>query len=98
MLDRTELHQIVSAAATAVLGNGRVGAVRIEPTADSEGRDALRVMLVLAPGSLASISGDKALDTIVAIQNRLLEAGEDRFPIIQFATEEELAESDSPDP
>jgi hypothetical protein len=53
-------------------------------------------MLVLAPGSLASISGDKALDTIVAIQNRLLEAGDDRFPIIQFATEEELAESDSP--
>jgi hypothetical protein len=53
-------------------------------------------MLVLAPGSLASISGDKALDTIVTIQNRLLEAGDDRFPIIQFATEEELAESDSP--
>jgi hypothetical protein len=38
-------------------------------------------------------AGRPILDTLVQIQDRLREAGEERFPIVEYATEEELAES-----
>ena len=37
------------------------------------------------------VNGDAALDTIVMIQRELQKFGEERFPIIEFVTEDELA-------
>jgi len=64
-----------------------------QPTVDSEGRDALRITIVIESGAAARIKGDAALDTLVQIQDRLREAGEERFPIVEYATKEELEES-----
>jgi hypothetical protein len=62
---------------------------------DSEGRDALKITIVLMPGSTASIESkaEAVLDTLVQIKNRLQEEGEERFPIVEYATQEELDES-----
>jgi hypothetical protein len=72
-----------------------VTSVVSEPFVDSEGREALRITIVIAPKFSAKIKGDKSLDTLVEIQNRLRKAGEERFPLVEYATEKELKESGS---
>ena len=52
----------------------------------------MRITIVIRPGAAAKIKGDAALDTLVQIQDRLRAAGEERFPIVEYATKEELEE------
>ena len=93
MLAKNQILTIARDVATANLTRSRVSDVVMEPTIDSEGREALRITIVIKPGAADKINGDDALDTLVQIQDRLREAGEERFPIVEYATEEELAES-----
>ena len=93
MLGKNQIFTIAREVVTANLTSSRVSNVVTEPTIDSEGREALRITIVIKPGAVARISGDAALDTLVQIQDRLREAGEERFPIVEYATEEELEES-----
>jgi len=91
MLAPAKVNEIVNKAASAVLKR-QAGVQRVvsEPAVDSDGHEALRIIIVLKRGSADKISGDKALDTLVGIDRALREASEDRFPIIDFVTEEEL--------
>ena len=57
---------------------------------DSQGQDALRITIVIAPGAETRISGNAALDTLVGIRDQLRRAGEDRLAIVEYATKEEL--------
>jgi len=61
-----------------------------EPATDSEGKEALRIILVLKPGAAKILTGDQALDLLVGIQQKLQAEGEERFPIVEYATEQEL--------
>jgi hypothetical protein len=94
MLELVKVNDVVNRAATATLKR-QAGVQRVfsEPASDSEGIDALRITIVLTRGSADKISGDKALNTLVGIERALREAGEDRFPIIGYVTEEELESS-----
>ncbi len=96
MLDLEKVTQISTEIAKANLGSQNVVRVESEPTTDSDGKEALNLLIVVAPGFAEAISGDAVLDTLVQIIDRLQEAGDDRFPIIEYATEEELADIDSP--
>ncbi len=91
MLTQAEVDQVVGKAAEEALKGVALARVYSEPALDSDGRDALLVTIVLGSGQLEHMNGDKALDAIVRIQHALLNSGEERFPIIDFATEEELA-------
>jgi protein-disulfide isomerase-like protein with CxxC motif len=85
---------IVEVAAEVVgkrLPQARVESVNAEPTTDSEGNTAVRITIVLAPDTARSLTGDDALDLLVAIQQALQAAGEDRLPIVQYTTSQELA-------
>jgi hypothetical protein len=95
MLELAKVNDVVRRAASAVLKR-RAGLQRVfsEPTSDSQGHEALHITIVLKPGGADNISGDMALDTLVEVERALREAKEDRFPIIDFATEEELESSD----
>ena len=93
MLDRTKVISIARAAATANLTSTAFSNVISEPTTDSEGRDALRITIVIEPGVATKLNGDALLDTLVQIQDNLRKAGEERFPIVEYATEKELQES-----
>jgi hypothetical protein len=72
------------------LGAANVDHVESEPTIDSEGQEALRITIVIPKGAVGRLSGDAALDTLVNIQQGLRKAAEERFPIVEYATQEEL--------
>jgi hypothetical protein len=84
------LKNIATKVANSTLGSSSVSVVNITPTIDSAGDAALRVTIVLTPGSTSSITGDKALSTLVRIQQEFQKKGDDRFPIVEYATEDEL--------
>ena len=93
MLDIRKISQIVSEVASANLAPQSIVRVVSEPTTDSEGREALRITIVVPPDSVTRLKGDAVLDNLVQIQNRLRDAGEERFPIVEYATQEELESS-----
>jgi hypothetical protein len=96
MLDLEKVTQISSEVAKANLPPRGVVRVESEPTFDSEGQDALRVTIVVAPEAADKITGDAVVDTLVQIHDRLRDAGDARFPIIEYTTEAELEEIGDP--
>jgi hypothetical protein len=96
MLDLEKVTQISSEVAKANLPPQGVVRIESEPTVDSEGNDALHLMIVVAPEAADKITGDAVVDTLVQIHDRLRDAGDDRFPIIEYTTEAELEAVDDP--
>lgn len=87
--------RLIQHALVARLGDENVVRVEYEPTIDSQGRDALKVIVIIAPGTTKKLRG-LVLDALVGLQERLLEMGEHRTPIIEYATEAELVEHGGP--
>lgn len=94
MLEQKKIIEIAQKVAVANLSAVRVLS---EPAVDSQGKDALRITIVIEPGVAEKVKGDAVLKTLVEIQNQLQKAGDERFPIIQYATEEDLREIESED-
>lgn len=92
MTNEKRIRQIVRQAATANLGSANFTSVINSTATDSTGHEALRIAIVIKPGAETKIKGDAALDTVVQIRDRLRKAGEERFPLVEFATTEELRE------
>ena len=93
MLEPDKITKIATDAATTNLASAAVTRVISETATDSQGRDALKITIVIRPDALGRLTGDAALDTLVQIQEQLAQAGEERFPIVEYATEKELQES-----
>ena len=93
MLDQDRVDQIARDVATANLPRHAVTSVSSAPRTDSQGRDALQITIVLEPDAVPKITGDAVLDTLVQIHDNLRKAGDERFPIIEYATEAELQDS-----
>jgi hypothetical protein len=93
MLEPAKVDDIVKKVASTTL---KRKAVRVysEPTADSDGHDALSITIVLERGSVDKITGEMAVNTLVGIDKALQAANDDRFPIIDYVTEEELESRD----
>jgi hypothetical protein len=83
--------RLIQQAAAAELGDKNVVRVDYESTTDSQGRAAIEITVVIAPGALNKIKGEASLNALVRLQERLREMREERTPIIQFATQDELA-------
>jgi transketolase N-terminal domain/subunit len=92
MLDREKIEQIAKKVAAANLAGAGISAVQSEPFIDSKGHEALRITIVLTPESVASIDGKMTLNTLVQINSELQRAGEERFPLVEYATTAELEE------
>jgi hypothetical protein len=92
MLMDQDITNIVRQVATAQLPSTSFEDVITEPMVDSQGHDALRITIVLRPDVVSHLSGDDVLDTLVQIQRRLSQEGEERFSLIEYATREELDE------
>jgi len=78
-------------------GKENVLRVEVYPWVDSDGDNTWRVLIVVDPKIVDTISGDVVLNNIIELHNWLAEKGEDRMPFLQYATEEELAQSDDPE-
>ena len=71
--------------------------VMVEPAVDSDGNDAVWITIIIAPSAVRRLRGEAVLDTLVELRNRLDAEGEARFPIVEYATQEELAASGDPE-
>ncbi|HYW16964.1 MAG TPA: hypothetical protein VE891_12540 [Allosphingosinicella sp.] len=94
MLDFVTIEKIAAKAAEARVANPGLERVVAKPTTDSEGRDALRITLVLRPEAVDALSGDAALDLLVSLQRDLQSKGEERLAIVEYATENEMKEEE----
>jgi hypothetical protein len=94
MLDFIAVEHIAAKAAKKQLSEPDLERVVAQATTDSEGREALRITLVLKPEAVAALSGDAALDLLVSLQHELQERGEERFALVEYATEAEMREEE----
>ena len=74
-------------------GDENVARVEYEPTTDSQGHDALKITVVITPGSAKELAKWAPLSALVRLHKRLGEMRQNRTPIIHYATESELAEN-----
>ena len=88
--------RLIRQALVTELGDNIVERLKIEPTTDSQGREALKIAVVIAPGATDRIAGGAVLDALVSVQDRFREMREERIPIIEYATEEELDQDGDP--
>jgi hypothetical protein len=91
MLHEKRILEIAQEVASAKLTSANVSSVSSSAAIDSEGHEALRITIVIKPGSESRIKGDATLDTLVGIQDRLRSEGEERFAIVEYATKRELS-------
>jgi hypothetical protein len=92
MLHEKRIQEIAQEVASEKLTSANVSSVSSSAAIDSEGHEALRITIVIKPGSESRIKGDATLDTLVGIQDRLRSEGEERFAIVEYATKRELSE------
>lgn len=83
--------KLIQQALVAELGANNVVRVEHEPTIDSQGEEALKITIVIAPRAIKKLAKDASLNALVRLQERLSEMRETRTPIIEYATEAELA-------
>ena len=88
--------RLIRQALVAELGKDNVVDVYWKPTTDSQGRDALKVTVVISPGATERLKGGPVLDALVRLGERLQEMRDDRIPIVEYATEAELAQDAGP--
>jgi len=94
MIQAPDIARIAETVAREKFGTENVVRTTAEPTVDWTGAEVWRVLIVLTPDAVSRIPDDAALDNLVALQRSVQAAGEDRFAVVEYATEEELAEGD----
>jgi hypothetical protein len=88
------LNRILQNALAPVLGQANVLRIEHVPSTDSSGRNTFRVTAILAPGAQRRITGDMSIAAVGRLQDVLTAFGVEGTPILQYATEEELADND----
>jgi hypothetical protein len=63
-----------------------------DPATDSWGNAALRITVVVAPQAVNKLASGKTLDALIKLKQQLWQMREERTPIIEYATEEELSQ------
>lgn len=90
MLEAAKIDEIARAVAVEFLPRESFDHVEHGDATDSEGLEAIRVVIVLKPKTEGRVDGDAALDTLLGIQEKLQAAGEPRRVLIEYATIDEL--------
>lgn len=90
MLNTADLDAIVERAARTHLGLDNYVRSYTKPWIDSMGEEVVSVTLVILPGAADRIGGDRALDMLSDVHQTFARSGEGRFPLIEYATEQEL--------
>ncbi len=88
--------RLIEQALIAELGRENVVRATFAPTTNSQGRDALKITVVIRPGATKTLQNGAALNALVRVQERLHEMNDSRTPIVEYATEAELAQDAGP--
>lgn len=83
-------NRLIRQALETELGGENVVRLRLEPAADSQGRRALRITVVIPPEATKKLRKGAALDALVTLRQRLADMRDDRTPMVEYATEAEL--------
>jgi hypothetical protein len=97
MLELSQVNQLVANVVSTTLTGADLSRVMSEPTLDSSGEDALQITIVLRGYDDRLFNGSGVVDTLVEIIQHLQKSGDGRFPILSYATEEDLAQDDDPE-
>lgn len=90
MLNEPTLQNLARSIVLKRLPSVHLDNVLTEPMTSSDGDAALRITLILTPESADAISGEDALTLLVAIRDGLVREGEERLPIVEYATADDL--------
>lgn len=90
MLEAFELQNLAKTIVRKRLPSVQLDDVQTESMTGSDGEAVLRITLILTPASVDAISGDDALKLLVDIRDGLSREGEERFPIVEYATADDL--------
>ncbi|MFS8039098.1 hypothetical protein ACI7BZ_19425 [Xanthobacter sp. AM11] len=93
LLELDDVRQIAEEVGRRQLPEGSVHRAEVQPTLDSSGQGALRILFVLEPGAPERIPGDALLKLLVGLRMELERRGEERVPIVKYATTDEVAEA-----
>ena len=75
--------------------NDALERITAEEMVDSFGDPALRILVVLKPDGLGAFLGNgKVLDFLSGLHEGLQAAGDERFPFISYATEQDLRDAE----
>lgn len=94
MLELNQVDAIAREVATKHLAALGVEGVASEPAVDSQGDEALRITITIRSADKIPGNGQQFLKTLTEIWGRLEEANDSRFPIIDYATQEEFGSVD----
>ena len=97
MLNPSDIAEMVWDVARTQEIDDRFERIAAELTADSEGKDALSILMVLTPKGALTMTGDNLIELLSGIWDGLEDRGDERMPILRYATEEGLAEADEDD-
>ena len=97
MLNEPQLQKLMTDVVHGRLPKMQLEQVLTEPMIDSDGENALRITLVLSTESARALTGDETLGLLVEVQESLRREGEERFAIIEYATQDDLHGQDDAD-
>lgn len=90
MLEALELQKLAKDIVHKRLPSIHLDDVLTQPTTDSDGDAAVRITFVLTPETADEISGEDSLKLLVAIKEALFRKGDERFPIVEYATADDV--------
>ena len=90
MLESIELQKLARDVARKNLPAVELEDVQAEAIVSSDGEDALLITLVFSPEATGAVSGDASIALLMAIQDALLALGDKRYPIISYATSDDV--------
>jgi hypothetical protein len=85
--------KLIENALASALGKENVVRTKYAFTTDWRGQDAVLVTVVIHPNAIARLGANATLDALVKLRQRQHEMNDERTPIVEYATEAELAEN-----
>jgi hypothetical protein len=83
--------KLIQRAFVTELGAENVLRVEYKTATDSQGEEALKIVVVIAPNAIKKFAGGASLNALVRLREWLNEIGDSRIPLVEYATETELA-------
>jgi hypothetical protein len=90
MLVDSTLQRLIADAVINDLKDSEILRISTVGGVDSDGNEILRITVVLSDASAHALTGDQVIDLLLGVRTVLVATGEERFPIIEYATEADL--------
>lgn len=97
-LGTEKISEIADAIYRRYFGNEVVEVVSADEFFDWTGKEAIRVTVMIKPGTIGLVKGKSLGGAALDLQDKLTSAGEDRFAHVGFGEVGEIFEDDAPDP